>query len=181
MASTVFVDGVSVIYSAWLNDANSATYANFGDGTNYTGNLTVGSSKMTVAAASGNTVIGGSLVVDKGSTGVAATFGHTLLGYITENGSAAGFMHANAIATGTGISFTATTSTLQIAGSAAAIASGTGLRIVGVVNTDDPAGGTGPNWKLGIAAAVSPTSPNRTVRIDIAGTSYYLAAKLTND
>lgn len=57
----------------------------------------------------------------------------------------------------------------------------TGATITGTVSTTDPAGGAGPAWKLGVAAAVSPTAPNRTLRVDIAGTSYYLAAKTTND
>lgn len=57
----------------------------------------------------------------------------------------------------------------------------TGLAVTGTLSTTDPAGGAGPAWKLGIAASVSPTSPNRTIRIDIAGTSYYLHAKTTND
>lgn len=61
------------------------------------------------------------------------------------------------------------------------VVSSTGLAVTGAVSTTDPAGGAGPNWKLGVAASVSPTAPNRTVRIEIAGTSYYLAAKTTND
>ena len=49
------------------------------------------------------------------------------------------------------------------------------------IKTDAPAGGTSGTWKLGIAASVSPTSPNRTVEVDIGGTIYYIAAKTTND
>jgi hypothetical protein len=49
------------------------------------------------------------------------------------------------------------------------------------VKTDAPAGGTSGTWKLGVAASVSPTSPNRTIEVDIGGTIYYLAAKTTND
>ena len=45
MAHTVFVDGSTVtanrIVAAWLNDADTVTYVRFGDGTSYTGNLTV--------------------------------------------------------------------------------------------------------------------------------------------
>ena len=48
------------------------------------------------------------------------------------------------------------------------------------VTTGAPTGGAGA-WKLGIANAVSPTSPNRTITIEIGGTTYYLAAKTTND
>lgn len=47
--------------------------------------------------------------------------------------------------------------------------------------TQAPASGTSGVWKLGNVATVSPTSPNRTVRVDIDGTAYYIAAKTTND
>ena len=55
MAHTVFVDGVTTtanrIVAAWLNDADTVTYVRFGDGTNYTGNLTVpGTSVLTGVA-----------------------------------------------------------------------------------------------------------------------------------
>lgn len=50
----------------------------------------------------------------------------------------------------------------------------------GALNTGAPTGGAGA-WKLGIANAVSPTSPNRTITVDIGGTLYYLHAKTTND
>jgi hypothetical protein len=49
------------------------------------------------------------------------------------------------------------------------------------VKTDAPAGGTSGTWKLGVAATVSPTSPDRTIEVDIGGTIYYIAAKTTND
>ncbi len=79
MASTSFSDGITVILSSWLNDVNSATYTNFGNGTNYTGNLTVGSSKMTVAAASGNTVIVGTFAL--GTSGMTVTGGQFAWGF----------------------------------------------------------------------------------------------------
>jgi hypothetical protein len=48
MASTTFTDGVTLIVSAWLNDVDTVTYDRFGDGSSYTGNLTVpGTSVMT--------------------------------------------------------------------------------------------------------------------------------------
>lgn len=49
------------------------------------------------------------------------------------------------------------------------------------VKTDAPAGGTSGTWKLGTVATVSPTSPNRTIEVDIGGTIYYIHAKTTND
>lgn len=36
-------------------------------------------------------------------------------------------------------------------------------------------------WTLGTANVVSPTSPNRTLTVTIGGTTYYIAAKTTND
>jgi hypothetical protein len=49
------------------------------------------------------------------------------------------------------------------------------------LKTDAPTGGTAATWKLGTVASVSPTSPNRTIEVDIGGTIYYLHAKTTND
>lgn len=51
----------------------------------------------------------------------------------------------------------------------------------GSVQTSAPTGGTSAAWKLGTVATVSPTSPNRTIEVDIGGTIYYLAAKTTNN
>lgn len=55
-----------------------------------------------------------------------------------------------------------------------------GAATVGTVATSAPTGGAG-TWKLGVANTVSPTSPNRTITIEIGGVTYYLAAKTTND
>ena len=49
------------------------------------------------------------------------------------------------------------------------------------IKTAAPAGGTAAEWKLGVAAIVTPTSPNRTIEVDIGGTIYYVHAKTTND
>lgn len=49
------------------------------------------------------------------------------------------------------------------------------------VVTAAPTGGSIRKWKLGEAATVSPTSPDRTIRVEIDGTVYYLHAKTTND
>ena len=55
------------------------------------------------------------------------------------------------------------------------------LHVNGNILTADPSGGTKKPWKLGEAATVSPTSPNRTIRVEIDGTVYYIHAKTTND
>jgi hypothetical protein len=49
------------------------------------------------------------------------------------------------------------------------------------ITTGAPTGGSIKPWRLGEAATVSPTSPNRTIRVEIDGTVYYIHAKTTND
>jgi hypothetical protein len=51
----------------------------------------------------------------------------------------------------------------------------------GSIRTSAPTGGSIKPWRLGEVATVSPTSPNRTIRVEIDGTVYYLHAKTTND
>lgn len=51
----------------------------------------------------------------------------------------------------------------------------------GNITTAAPSGGTAAAWKLGTVATVSPTSPNRTIEVDIGGTIYYIHAKTTNN
>lgn len=51
----------------------------------------------------------------------------------------------------------------------------------GSIMTSAPTGGTAAAWKLGVAAAISPTAPNRTVELNVDGTTLYLAAKTTNN
>jgi hypothetical protein len=53
--------------------------------------------------------------------------------------------------------------------------------LAGSVKTSAPSGGTAAAWKLGTVASVSPTSPNRTIEVDIGGTIYYIHAKTTNN
>ena len=55
------------------------------------------------------------------------------------------------------------------------------LEVNGQIRTEAPTGGTAANWRLGTVHTVSPTSPNRTIEVDIGGTIYYLHAKTTND
>jgi hypothetical protein len=49
------------------------------------------------------------------------------------------------------------------------------------LTTAAPTSGTAKEWKLGEVASVSPTSPNRTIRVEIDGTVYFISAKTTND
>jgi hypothetical protein len=51
----------------------------------------------------------------------------------------------------------------------------------GGIKTSAPGGGSAGAWKLGQAASVSPTAPNRTIRVDVDGVTLFLHAKTTND
>lgn len=51
----------------------------------------------------------------------------------------------------------------------------------GSVKTGAPSGGTAAAVKFGTVASVSPTAPNRTIEYEVNGTTYYLAAKTTNN
>jgi hypothetical protein len=67
----------------------------------------------------------------------------------------------------------------NVAGAGIAVAGG--IINTGSLTTGAPAGGTAAAWKLGAVASVSPTSPNRTIEVDIGGTIYYIHAKTTNN
>jgi hypothetical protein len=51
----------------------------------------------------------------------------------------------------------------------------------GSIKTAAPTGGTAKPWRLGNVATVTPTSPNRTIEVEIDGVTYYIHAKTTND
>lgn len=53
--------------------------------------------------------------------------------------------------------------------------------VAGTIQTNAPTGGTSAPWKLGTVATVTPTSPNRTIEVEINGVTYYLHAKTTNN
>jgi hypothetical protein len=71
-----------------------------------------------------------------------------------------------------GIGVTSPTEILDISGN---------VLLSGSIKTGAPSGGTAQPWKLGTVATVSPTSPNRTIEVEVNGTIYYLHAKTTND
>jgi hypothetical protein len=51
----------------------------------------------------------------------------------------------------------------------------------GAIRTSAPSGGSQKKWKLGEVSTTTPTSPNRTIRVEIDGVVYYIHAKTTND
>ena len=71
------------------------------------------------------------------------------------------------------------TAIANVAGAGIAVAGG--IINTGSLTTGAPSGGTSAAWKLGTVASVSPTSPNRTIEVDIGGTIYYIHAKTTNN
>jgi hypothetical protein len=55
------------------------------------------------------------------------------------------------------------------------------LEVNGSIKTAAPSGGTAKPFKIGNVATVTPTLQNRTIEIEIDGTTYYLTAKTTNN
>ena len=55
------------------------------------------------------------------------------------------------------------------------------LEVNGAIKTAAPSGGTAKPFKVGNVATVTPTLQNRTIEIEIDGTTYYLTAKTTNN
>jgi hypothetical protein len=89
MAATTFTDGVTLIVSAWLNDVDSATYDNFGDGTSYTGRLTIADATDATSTVTGSAKTAGGLGVAKALWvgGLANIAGNvTLQGDLAVNG-----------------------------------------------------------------------------------------------
>ena len=139
------------------------------------GNLLLGSTSDT----SERLQVTGSIKASNTITSLSAIFG-TYFGPTTSTASNPGFR----VSVGTGIFdpgganiigfSTNSTERLRITSTGAAEFSST-------IKTAAPSGGTAKPFKIGAAASVSPTSPNRTIEIEIDGTTYYLSAKTTND
>ena len=81
MAHTVFVDGSTVtanrIVAAWLNDADTVTYVRFGDGTSYTGNLTVPGTTSLTGTLTAAAINASGTVAMAGAATVGTTLGVT--------------------------------------------------------------------------------------------------------
>jgi hypothetical protein len=109
------------------------------------------------------------------ASGPLATFSvaQGLYGYYSSGGVLAAYSNN----TGTLASLTLSGSSIDIrpAGSTVGTFTSTGLAVTGTLSS------TGALAIGNTVNTVSPTSPNRTVTIVIGGTTYYLAAKTTND
>lgn len=144
------------------------------DGTNLATTGTFASGQITASPGGGTTPI----KIGKAGTG---TYGFVTLNNDLGINTGLGMFGGDSGDANTLYLQAPTTISARIGSSVVATLASTGLAVIGTVSTTDPAGGAGPAWKLGVAASVSPTSPNRTLRVDIGGTSYYIAAKTTND
>lgn len=91
---------------------------------------TMATTNLALLALTGGTLTG-ALTIDKGSTGDHGIIGNTLKGHLTENGTSFGLLHASTIAGGTGVSFTATTAALQVAGTSVLTVTSSGGTFVG--------------------------------------------------
>jgi hypothetical protein len=102
MAATTFTDGVTLIVSAWLNDVDSATYDNFGDGTSYTGRLTIADTTNATSTTTGSSknAGGSSIVKDLWVGGLANIAGAaTVTGGIVLSGGNANPINASGAGT----------------------------------------------------------------------------------
>lgn len=210
MSDTVFTNTVTLTDADWFNDLNRLHYTIFADaatvgaartaiglgtddsptftGLTLSGTLT---GSAISASVSSNAVAGLTVSNTNSGTGAVSATNYTngtqtaYIGVLGGSFTTAGVLVAGRAVwrTAQNMAISSDGTIFLAAGGTTAVAtvSSTGVAVTGVVSTTDPAGGAGPNWKLGVAASVSPTSPNRTIRIDIGGTSYYLHAKTTND
>jgi len=89
-----------------------------------------------------------------------------------------GETHIDSGKAGTG---TAQALNLKVSGFTIASLTSSGLAVTGVISTSAPSGGTSANWKLGTVDSVTLTSPNRSVEVEVGGTTLYIPAKTTKD
>lgn len=75
----------------------------------------------------------------------------------------------------------ATSTTEATAGGGSIITAGGIYSAKKIITASTLSTAAGNAWNLGAANVVSPTAPNRTITVVIDGTTYYLAAKTTND
>lgn len=189
-AAAAFAGGISIPTGKSVTGAGTATVTGFAtvSATTLTGTLST--------AAQPNVTSLGTLVTNTTVTGVLKVLspaGVSQSGYLWTAGTTAG---SSVVKGYFGVNVTTSDGTVEILEN-----SGNGLRITqttgaavfsgtlstgsnsitgGSYTSADPGGGAGV-WKFGIANAVSPTSPNRTLTVDIGGTLYYIHAKTTNN
>lgn len=65
MAQTTFTDGVTLIVSAWLNDVDTVTYSRFGNGSSYTGILSIADTTDATSVSTGSSKNAGGTSIAK--------------------------------------------------------------------------------------------------------------------
>jgi len=154
-----------------------------------TRNATFAADVVISGTTASTTTSSGALVVGNGTQGGLGVGGAIYAGGPINASTSAGTESiVNLNQSGVSVAYiknTATTGVIAIgdgAGDHFSLTKNTGNATVrGSVTTGAPSGGTAAAWKLGTVASVSPTSPNRTIEVDIGGTIYYIHAKTTNN
>lgn len=143
---------------------------------------------MGIAAAGNDIVIANNIVLTNAQAGVAfgaASSNITLSNNeIRQNGIGLRFdpgSTAVVVVGGRMISNTTLYLNAIPTGSIIAAVQGFDNFLQGGVQTSAPTAGTAKTWKLGAAAVVSPTAPNRTIEVEVDGVTLYISAKTTNN
>lgn len=173
MATTNFTNGVTLTDAGWFNDVDFIAY----DGT--TAQILVGGGAGTLAVWT--TATGTGSPVRAGSptfTGVvkfaAGAVGAPSIYLSTD--TTTGWYNIGANNPGFAISG------VKLLDMSAAVFNVTGqIQTTTSFLSGAPAGGAAVAWRFGSAAVVSPSVPNRTLQVEVAGVLYYIHAKTTND
>jgi hypothetical protein len=142
----------------------------------FSGNIGVGGGTPSIFTAYSVASFGSLSTTNNGITIASTTAGSGLIEFadgVTGNQAYRGYIQYNH-STDQFSFATAGSDRLTIASTGAATFSST-------ITTAAPSGGTAKPFKIGNVATVTPTSQNRTIEIEIDGTTYYLTAKTTND
>ena len=157
-----------------------------------TGNVSINATTASTSTSSGALVVSGGVGVAGagyfgGTVTIASNFSIASTGFYAGGGTPGAGRFLYSATAGTMLcAQTGSSYDLSLASATGTVILGnptgtSNLEAAGSIKTAAPSGGTAANWKLGTVATVSPTSPNRTIEVDIGGTIYYLAAKTTNN
>lgn len=92
------------------------------------------------------------------------------------------YLDASTFTFGSAVKPTVTNTTEATTGGAGSLISSGGIYAAKkIITASTLTTAAGVTWDFGAANVVSPTSPNRTLTVAVAGTTYYVAAKTTND
>jgi hypothetical protein len=176
-------------YGLYSNDPNPSYFV---------GNVLVGSTTASTTTSTGALVVSGGvgvagaiyaggLVEISGTNSVLRVKGANALAQTSASildysgGSARIIGYGADASTAAGFAFIGLSNDGSVGGTRLSISTAGNATFSGSVTTGTPTGGTAAAWKLGTVATVSPTSPNRTIEVDIGGTIYYIHAKTTNN